>query len=133
MHVGEAGFIFYCDDVKRARDFYAAVLQKVPRLDVDGMVEFQLTPHAVLGLMPTAGIRRLLGDAIVDPASSDAPQAELYVVVDDVEAAHRRALDAGGRELSAVQPRNWGDTAGYVADLDGHVLALASRASVSSM
>jgi len=127
MRVGEAGFVFYCADVRRARDFYATVLERAPRLDVDGMVEFQLTPMAVLGLMPAAGIRRLLGDAIVDPASSEVPRAELYVVVDDAEGAVSRAIASGGQVLSEVQQRDWGDVAGYVSDLDGHVLALATR------
>jgi len=55
------------------------------------------------------------------------PRAELYLLVDDAPAAHARAIAAGARDLSPVLARDWGDRAGYVLDLDSHVLALAQR------
>jgi lactoylglutathione lyase len=38
-----------------------------------------------------------------------------------------RAISAGGKLLSDVEERNWGDRAGYVADLDGHVVVFATK------
>jgi uncharacterized protein len=90
------------------------------------MTEFEFPGGCVLGLMPIAGIRRLLGGAIPDPnAAAGIPRSELYLVVDDASAHHQRALAAGARELSRVSIRDWGHAAGYTLDPDGHVLAFA--------
>lgn len=127
MNLHETSFIFYVEDQGRGAAFYRAVLELEPRLDVPGMTEFQLGAQSVLGLMPAAGIKRLLGDAIPDATPSSTPKAEVYLVVDEPALYHTRALEHGARELSALQERPWGDTAAYCADLDGHVLAFASR------
>jgi catechol 2,3-dioxygenase-like lactoylglutathione lyase family enzyme len=119
-------FILYVSDQARSAAFYAAALGFAPRLDVPGMTEFDLPGGGVLGLMPEAGIRRLLGEALPDPArAAGVPRAELYLVVDDPEGAHARALAAGARELSPLRPRGWGHAAAYALDPDGHVLAFA--------
>lgn len=122
-------FILYVADQPASRRFYEQVLAQAPRLDVPGMTEFELPGGAVLGLMPDAGIKALLGAALPDPAAGrGVPRAELYLLVDDPAAAHARALAAGARELSPLLPRNWGHVAAYSFDPDGHVLAFASSA-----
>jgi len=119
-------FILYVRDQAAACRFYRAVLGADPALDVPGMTEFTLAPGVVLGLMPEAGIATLLGEAAPNPASgSGIPRAEVYLRVDDPGAAHRRALEAGARELSPLAPRGWGDEAAYALDPDGHVIAFA--------
>lgn len=123
-----AHFILFVADQRASTRFYAQVLQIEPRLEVPGMSEFELPGGAVLGLMPEAGIKRLLGDAFPDPArAAGTPRAELYLSVDAPQSYHQRALAAGARELSALAPRDWGDLAAYALDPDGHVLAFASR------
>lgn len=118
-------FILYVRDQAASARFYRAVLARAPRLDVPGMTEIELG-GAVLGLMPEAGVKRLLGDALPDPAAArGAPRAELYVLVDDPAAFHARALAHGARELSPLAPRDWGHVAAYSLDPDGHVLAFA--------
>lgn len=124
-----AHFILYVADQTLSTDFYTRVLAGAPRLHVPGMTEFQLAGGAVLGLMPISGIRRLLGTALVDPATGHGiPRAELYLMVDDADAHHARALEAGASELSPMARRSWGHLAAYSADLDGHVLAFATHA-----
>lgn len=119
-------FVLYVADQARSRDFYGAVLDTEPTLDVPGMTEFALPGGAFLGLMPERGIKRLLGDALPDPAAaSGTPRTELYLVVEDAAAFHGRALDTGARELSPLTARDWGDRAAYCLDPDGHVLACA--------
>jgi catechol 2,3-dioxygenase-like lactoylglutathione lyase family enzyme len=121
-----AHLVLYVRDQEAARDFYADVLAARPTLDVPGMTEFRLASGAVLGLMPEAGIRRLLGEALPDPArASGIPRAELYLVVDDPAAYHARALRAGATELAPLSARDWGHEAAYSLDRDGHVLAFA--------
>lgn len=123
-----AHLILYTADQDASTAFYAKVLGLAPRLHVPGMTEFALPGGAVLGLMPIAGIRRLLGATLPDPAQAGGiPRCELYLVVDGAADYHRRALAAGAQELSPVLPRDWGDNAGYLLDPDGHVLACADR------
>ncbi len=117
-----AHFILYVGDQGASTAFYRRVLAAEPVLDVPGMTEFTLTDGAVLGLMPEAGIARLLAGAFSPPSGF---RAELYLVVPDPAAAHARALAAGARELSALAPRDWGAEVAYSLDPDGHVLAFA--------
>ncbi len=127
MTIRGAHLILYVRDQRAATAFYRAALAEAPRLEVPGMSEFELPGGAVLGLMPEAGIRRLLGDTLPDPAAAaGTPRAELYLLVDEPERCHARALEAGARELAPVAPRDWGHRAGYALDPDGHVLAFAA-------
>jgi len=121
----KAHLILYVSDQPASTRFYERVLGFKPRLDVPGMTEFAVG-GAVLGLMPAAGIKRLLGERLPDPArGAGVPRAELYLLVDDPAAHHARALAAGAKELSALAPRDWGHEAAYSLDADGHVLAFA--------
>ncbi|HRI43999.1 MAG TPA: VOC family protein [Fimbriimonadaceae bacterium] len=130
--ISKAHFILYVVDQERSRRFYEAVLGEEPILHVPGMTEFALPGGSALGLMPIAGIRRLLGDALPCPgAASGTPRCELYLTVEDPEALHQRAIRAGAQELSPLQPRNWGDDAAYSLDPDGHVLVFARPSSLS--
>jgi catechol 2,3-dioxygenase-like lactoylglutathione lyase family enzyme len=117
--------IFYVRDQAASTSFFRSVLALEPRLDVPGMTEFELSDRVVLGLMPEAGVVRLLGSAHDPARAHGAPRAELYVVVDDPASYHARSIAAGGTEVSPVSPRDWGHVAGYTLDLDGHVLAFA--------
>jgi hypothetical protein len=118
-------FILYVADQTRSRDFYAALLERGPSLDVPGMTEFEL-PGCKLGIMPEKGIARILAPHVPHPElGSGIPRCELYLKVDDVEAMHASALQHGATEIEAPAPRDWGDVVGYSADLDGHILAFA--------
>ena len=119
-------FILYVADQSRSTEFYRDVLALPPALDLPGMTEFRLGADAVLGLMPEAGIARLLGAAIRDPAGARGiPRCELYLLVEDPAMHHRRALARGARELGALARRDWGHDVAYCEDPDGHVLAFA--------
>jgi catechol 2,3-dioxygenase-like lactoylglutathione lyase family enzyme len=125
--MNRAHFILFVRDQSVSTAFYARALDRAPDLDVPGMTEFALPGGCVLGLMPEAGIRRLLGGALPDPAqAAGAPRCELYLMVEDPAACHRRALAAGARELSGLTARSWGHQAAYSQDPDGHVLAFAA-------
>lgn len=129
MHV-----ILYVSDQEASKQFYQHVLAQHPTLHVPGMTEFELPGGCVLGLMPEAGIRTLLGDSIPDPASaSGIPRAELYLIVDDAQGYFHRAVKMGGKVCSPIQPRDWGAIVAYLTDPDGHVLAFAEKESVSNV
>jgi len=124
--------ILFVSDQEASARFYEAVLMMRPSLNVPGMTEFELNEGTVLGLMPVAGIRRLLGTKLRDPdEAKGVPRAELYLSVDDPESFHQRALGQGATELSPLATRDWGDQAAYSTDLDGHVLAFASATGLT--
>lgn len=117
--------LYVCDQVASTA-FYTYVLGSAPILNMPGMTEFALGDGCVLGLMPVAGIKRLLGDRLPDPARGEGiPRCELYLRIDDPLVYHNRALAAGAKELSPLLERDWGDKAAYSLDPDGHVLAFA--------
>ncbi len=121
--------ILYVADQATATAFYTKVLAREPDLNVPGMTEFRLSADVVVGLMPSDGIKRLLGDRLPDPAqAAGIPRAEIYLVGDDAAAYHSRAIAAGAKELSPLAMRDWGDRAAYSLDPDGHVLAFAESA-----
>lgn len=119
-------FILYVRDQDASTSFYTKTLAVNPTLHVPGMTEFRISEKCILGLMPENGIKKLLGSTIQDPESTNGiARAELYLIVDDPNAFMQRAESAGARLLSPVEMRNWGHTAGYLADPDGHVVAFA--------
>jgi len=124
----EVQFIIYVSDQSGSRDFYKKVLLIEPSLDVPGMTEFQLNEKCKLGLMPEKGIAKILSDKTMEPESGNGiPRCEIYLHVENPEEYYQRAIEAGAREVSPVQKRDWGDMAGYVSDSDGHIIAFAGR------
>jgi uncharacterized protein len=126
MQLVRAHLILFVRDQAESTRFYAAALAAEPTLDVPGMTEFMLPGGAVLGLMPEAGAARLLGPSHDPSRAAGVPRAELYLIVDDADAYHRRCVAVGGREVSPILPRDWGHDVAYALDPDGHVVAFAS-------
>ena len=124
--IEKAHFILYVKEQGKSAAFYSKALALEPALDVPGMTEFHLPGGAVLGIMPEAGIKRLLGERLPDPSKAGgAPRSEVYLVVDGARTYHERALEAGAIELSPLRERDWGHLAAYSLDPDGHVLVFA--------
>jgi uncharacterized protein len=121
-------FILYVNDQQRSTTFYKNVLAVEPRLNVPGMTEFEFSNGTILGLMPEAGIKKLLAGKIEDPAKArNIPRAEIYLMVDDPQKYLDRAIANGAKELSRLHVRDWEDEAGYCFDLDSHILAFAKK------
>jgi hypothetical protein len=126
MKINQFEIILYVADQQKSRDFYAAILQQQPDLDVPGMTEFNLSNGLKLGLMPEHGIARILGNKVPDPATGNGiPRCELYLLTDYCKDIFDRAIKNGAKEISKIQDRNWGDRVGYVSDFDGHIIAFA--------
>ena len=118
--------ILYVKDQQKSREFYSAILQKEPVIDVPGITEFILTDKLRLGLMPESGIAKILSDKTPHPSAGNGiPRCELYIHTDNIEEVFALAKKSEAKEISSIQERNWGDTVGYLSDLDGHIIAFA--------
>ena len=123
MHIE---FTLCVPDQERSKRFYADLLDQQPSLDVPGMTEFTLSDGCKLGLMPENGIARIISGPLPHPSKAQGvPRCELYLLVEDLEAAIGAAERAGARTVDPVKDRDWGHRVAYFADPDGHVVALA--------
>ena len=121
-------FILYVADQARSAEFYEKLLKISPSLNVPGMTEFNLSETVKLGLMPESGISNIICPAMPHPKTANGiPRCELYLKVSNPADFIERAIRLGGKKISEQQERNWGDTVGYIADLDGHVIAFATK------
>jgi uncharacterized glyoxalase superfamily protein PhnB len=118
-------FILYVENQKKSSDFYSALLQQKPVLNVPGMTEFQLQKDTKLGLMPETGISKILTNMPHPNKGNGIPRCELYLKVKNAELYINRGINCGAKLLSPLQQRDWGDKVGYIADADGHILAFA--------
>ncbi len=118
-------FILYVADQAKSTGFYRGLLGIEPSLNVPGMTEFCLMEGVVLGLMPAAGIAKIITPALPHPSLAEGiPRCELYLCVRGASDYIERALRLGGVAIEDLKDRDWGDRVGYIADLDGHVVAL---------
>jgi predicted lactoylglutathione lyase len=119
-------FILYVSDQTRSTEFYEKLLKISPSLNVPGMTEFNLSESVKLGLMPESGIANLICPTMPHPKKANGiPRCELYLKVINPADYLERGIEMGGKKISELQARDWGDMAGYIADLDGHVIAFA--------
>ena len=77
--------------------------------------------------MPETGIAKIICPKMPHPENgSGIPRCELYLFPDDPAACIHRALAGGAIEIAPFAARDWGHTVAYLADLDGHILAIAA-------
>jgi PhnB protein len=114
------------DDAKAAIDFYkrafgAVEKFRLPMGDRVGHAEIKIGDSHIM-----------LADEFPDmghlgPKSRGGPTASLMVYVPDVDAAFRKALDAGATEQRPVEDQFWGDRMGTLTDPFGHQWSLATH------
>lgn len=125
MHV-----VFAVEDVARSEEFYGRAFGWKRSLAwPETYTELELSSDDRLGLYRRDGFAEEAGAHPVEVGHEKNSGTELYVHVDDIDAAVERLHDAGARPLSPRRPREWGDEAAYFADPDGNVVAVARRLS----
>lgn len=121
-------FILYVSDQVRSTEFYEKLLELQPTLNVPGMTEFNLSENVKLGLMPESGIANIICPVLPPPIIANGiPRCELYLKMKNPADYLKRGIQLGGKNISELQARDWGDTVGYISDLDGHVIAFAKN------
>ena len=119
--------IFAVDDLSRSLEFYERAFDW-PRnewIDYSNYVELLPEDGGALGLLERDGFASMVGAEPARSSNGVVPPAYLYVRVDDVRATVERIEGAGGRPLSPLAARSWGEEAAWFADPDGNVIAVA--------
>ncbi len=124
----EIEFILYVANQQKSTEFYEQLFQIKPSLNVPGMTEIGLSNSVKLGLMPENGIAKILSDKLPHPNSGNGiPRCELYLKIKNADEYLIRGIKLGGKEISKLELRDWGDKVGYISDPDGHVIAFAEK------
>ena len=126
MNAREPFPIIYVSDINRSEAFYrdAFGFESVYRFPPDGLAEF-----VYLALGPT-GIGLGATEAENVHGSPIAPGSgafELFLYVDDMEAACERLLELGAPQLRAPADEAWGERRAYFADPDGNAIHIAVK------
>jgi lactoylglutathione lyase len=121
--------VLYAKDVERVAGFYAALgFEEHVRLPgADGRAGFigmRRDGGAELAVTTEDSPRLLAG---VEPGAG--PRHELFVYVEDVDAAVAEAPAAGGRVLREAADMPWGERVAFVGDPEGNVVSLAAPAA----
>jgi predicted enzyme related to lactoylglutathione lyase len=112
-------------DLKRSVAFYEGVFGWPRVVDAPVTVQFALPGGLCLGLYVESGFAANTGTTPSRPGPGTTSGTELYLHPENLEATLERMERAGGRLLSPLTPRGWGDEAAYFADPDGNVVVLA--------
>lgn len=113
------------DDVQRSATFYTTAFRWKVTVDAPTYVELALPGAMRVGLYRRDGFARNTGVPAATVPDGTVSPAEIYLHADDLQATIDRVTPAGGRMLSPLAPRDWGDDAVYFADPDGHVVVVA--------
>lgn len=112
-------------DARSAARFYEAAFGWLVIVREPSYVEFSLPNTMRLGLYKKQGFALHTTVAPVTIPEGALAPTELYIHVEDLDAAIAKLLMAGARQLAPVQTKDWGDEAAYFADPFGNVIAIA--------
>ncbi len=126
--MNEVLFIIYVKNQAISTEFYQQLFQLKPTLFEPGMTEFKLSENITLGIMPENGMAKIISHTLPHPSKGNGiPRCEIYLRVNEPEDYMNRGIRLGGKEISKVQHRNWGEEVGYISDQDGHIVAFARK------
>jgi len=117
--------ILAVQDMQQARAFYEAAFDWTVKVDVPVYVEYEMPDGKHIGLYERDSFGENTGAVPRAVADGELTGTELYFHSDHLEADLERVRNAGGRLLSDLAPRDWGDEAAYFADPDGNLIVVA--------
>jgi uncharacterized protein len=115
------------NDLARSLDFYERAFgwPRNDRISYKNYVELVPPDGGTIGIYEREGFAATVGADPVDMPDGLVAPAYVYVRVEDVRATAADVEAAGGRPLSALSVRPWGEEAAWFADPDGNVVAVA--------
>jgi len=106
--------------IDRSRDFY----ERVFGFEADATVPSRLYFHCDDVIL-----------ALIDWSAQGKPPFmplpdNIYFATDELDAVHRRAADAGAREMSPIETQTWGERSFYCLDPDGNPLCFVDETTL---
>ena len=126
--------IFGVADLARSGEFYDRAFGWARNPLVAGFsnyVEYLPPDGGAVGLYARDGFAQEVGAKPVEIDDELVASSYLYMRVDDVDATVDSIVAAGGRPLSTLADRAWGERAAWFADPDRNVIAVAQRVSTN--
>lgn len=106
--------------IKRSRNFYERVLGR----EADATVPSRLYFHC-------GDVILALIDWSAQPKQRFSPLPDnIYFATDEVDAVHRRAAEAGARDMTPLDTQTWGERSFYCLDLDGNPLCFVDESTL---
>lgn len=123
-----AWVIRYVPDIATTVDFYARAFGLVPRFVAGEDFAAMETGATVLAFAREGFVGEMASGFTFAPTRPDAkpPGEEIAFEVEDVAAAHARAIAAGGLEVMAPMQKPWGQTVSYLRDPNGALVELCT-------
>jgi len=123
--------IFYVQDVIKTIEFYekafgfkrtfVADTAEFGQLDTGGTALSFATIELLSGLIP--------GGFIASDIKKQPLGMEVAFATENVEQAYNAAIDAGAQEVARPTVKPWGQTVGYVRDLNGFLIEICTPIS----
>ena len=120
--------IFYVQDVVKTIEFYEkafgfkrtfiADTGEFGQLDTGGTALSFATIELITGLIP--------GGFITSELKKQPLGMEVAFATDNVEQAYQKAIDAGATEVTRPAVKPWGQTVGYVRDINGFLVEICT-------
>lgn len=126
--------ILAVSDLQRSLAFWESAFDwpRNDRIDYSNYAELFPADGGTIGLYERDGFAAEVGAEPLTIDDDAVAPAYVYTRVDDVDATVARIEAAGGRPLSPLRERDWGETAAWFADPDGNVIAVAGPSPRSS-
>lgn len=115
------------DDLERAVLFYDEIFRFPKEIELPVFVEYRLPGGSKLGLYKRESFGANIGQLPELTAEGGITGTELYFFCSDLEQTIEQITGAGGKLLSGLSLRGWGDEVAYFADPEGNVIALARQ------
>jgi uncharacterized glyoxalase superfamily protein PhnB len=110
---------------------WRSVTPRIVVPEVEKLIDFLRHTFGATGEFRTSMPSEIrIGDSIIMVSGTelrDSMPAFLYVYVEDVDATHARALDAGARSLEEPRDLPYGDRRGMVKDAWGNLWQIATH------
>jgi lactoylglutathione lyase len=121
-----AATVLYVEDVGRALAFYEALGFRRRFTDDRGLYADLDTGASTLALTARKSAAHESSPRAESPLAGPPAPVEIAIEVEDVAGAVERAVELGGALVRAPEMKYWGQTIGFVRDLDGHVIQFCS-------
>jgi flavin reductase (DIM6/NTAB) family NADH-FMN oxidoreductase RutF/predicted enzyme related to lactoylglutathione lyase len=119
--------ILASDDVRSLAGFYMRAFDWPVEIESREYVQFAVPGGRAIAVCSFDAFEDYTGSRVPHKTDENLTGIQLYLRTDDPRGAIARVVEAGGRPLSGLRRRKWGDEAAYFADPDGNVVALARR------